>query len=67
MADVTQLVNTGGVTTTIVDDPTASPVGKAYNYTVVIQVPLPFLNLTINTDLAGAFIMPLFSRLGVVS
>jgi hypothetical protein len=55
----------GVVTVTSESGSANTPVGKAYNYTLVVTVPLPFQNLKINTDLVGSFVLPAFTTLKV--
>ncbi len=35
------------------------------DYTVIVQVPVPFVNLNLNLDLVGAFAMPILTAVGV--
>jgi hypothetical protein len=56
-------VTPGGVTTVYTSETT--PVGKSHNYTVVVTIPVPFLNLDLNLDLLGNFVLPTLSALGV--
>lgn len=42
-----------------------TPVGKAYNYTLVIQIPIPWFSLNLDLNLIGDFVLPALSALGV--
>jgi len=35
------------------------------DYTVVVQIPIPFANLSLDLDLAGAFVLPIMTAVGV--
>ena len=39
--------------------------GKGFNYTLVVQIPVPFLNLKLNFNLLADFILPILSTIGV--
>ena len=40
-------------------------IGKAYNYVVIVKIPVPFLDLRLNLDLLADFILPILTVLGV--
>jgi hypothetical protein len=61
-------VATGGVTggsVTSTFQSKSSPVGQAYNYTLVVQIPFPWFNLKLNLNLLGNFILPALTALGI--
>jgi hypothetical protein len=57
---------TGHAPTGAQDDPYWKALSKnQFTYTLVVDVPVPFLALNLNLDLVGAFILPALSALGV--
>ncbi len=53
----------GGVQSTV--QTSDGPIGKAYNYTLVVQIPIPWLSLNLNLNLIGDFVLPALTALGV--
>lgn len=39
--------------------------GKGYNYTLVVQVPIPMAGLNLNFNLLGNFVLPALAKLGI--
>lgn len=56
-------ITSGGLQSTV--ETSTSPIGKAYNYTLVIQIPIPWLSLNLNLNLIGDFVLPALTALGV--
>ncbi len=73
MADTITLNNTGTVSSTTLPfnlgsstvSTDNSPLGAAYNYTLVVQIPIPWLSLNLNLDLIGNFVRPTLTALGI--
>lgn len=61
-ATATAGLTPGGVSQTAQSQDT--PIGKQYNYTLVVQIPIPWFNLNIG-DLVGAFVLPALTALGI--
>lgn len=61
-ATATAGLTPGGVSQTVQNQTT--PVGKAYNYTLVVQIPIPWLSVNIG-DLVAAFVLPALTALGI--
>jgi len=64
LTGVSAFVDTTGVVQTSYSV-TTTDLGESINYNVVVQVPVPFLQLNIDGDLVGDFIMPALTTLSV--